>query len=281
MSETLLEIRGLRVSLPTPNGMVDVVRDANIEVRQGEIVGLAGESGSGKTMTSSAVLGLLPPSAQTGGKIMFGEQDLLQLSPKDMNKVRGREIAMVFQDPGSSLHPLLRVGTQITEHLKFHLGLGRAAANERAIELLQQVRIPNPETALSAYPHQFSGGQRQRVAIAIALACDPKLIIADEPTTALDVTVQAGVLRLFDRLSREMGLSILFITHDLGVLSSVTDRSYIFRDGAVVESGITAAVLNRPQHDYTRSLIGARFQSLAEGAVRADARDLPEEGAAR
>ncbi|UOQ61791.1 ABC transporter ATP-binding protein [Leucobacter rhizosphaerae] len=284
MAETLLEIRGLRISLPTPNGAVEVVRDASIEVKQGEIVGLAGESGSGKTMTSSAVLGLLPPSAQTGGEIMFGGRDLLQLSAEEMNRVRGREISMVFQDPGSSLHPLLRIGTQITEHLRYHLGLSRAAANARAVELLHQVRIPNPKTALSAYPHQFSGGQRQRAAIAIALACDPKLIIADEPTTALDVTVQAGVLRLFDRLSREMGLSILFITHDLGVLSSVTDRSYIFRNGAVVESGVTADVLNRPQQEYTRSLIEARFQSLAERVDRAepaDVGDLSENGAAQ
>jgi ABC-type dipeptide/oligopeptide/nickel transport system ATPase component len=260
----MLDIRDLRVTLPTPSGIAEIVRSADLQVGVGEIVGLAGESGSGKTMTASAVLGLLPNGAQATGQIEFGGRNLLALTEPEMNAVRGKDIAMVFQDPGASLHPLLRVGTQITEHLRFHLGLGRADAKKRAVELMHQVRIPNPESALSAYPHQFSGGQRQRVAIAIALACDPKLIIADEPTTALDVTVQAGILRLFDRLSREMGLSILFITHDLGVLSSITDRSYIFRDGAVVESGVTVDVLNHPTHEYTRALIGARTHSLAE-----------------
>jgi ABC-type microcin C transport system duplicated ATPase subunit YejF len=263
----MLDIRDLRVTLPTPSGIAEIVRSADLQVGVGEIVGLAGESGSGKTMTASAVLGLLPKGAQATGQIEFGGRNLLALTEPEMNAVRGKDIAMVFQDPGASLHPLLRVGTQITEHLRFHLGLGRADAKKRAVELMHQVRIPNPESALSAYPHQFSGGQRQRVAIAIALACDPKLIIADEPTTALDVTVQAGILRLFDRLSREMGLSILFITHDLGVLSSITDRSYIFRDGAVVESGVTVDVLNHPTHEYTRALIGARTHSLAERAA--------------
>lgn len=261
---SLLEISNLKVTLPTPGGPAQVVRDATIHVGEGEIVGLAGESGSGKTMTSSAVLGLLPMGARTEGAIHFGGRDLLKLDEREMNAVRGKEIAMVFQDPGASLHPQLRVGLQITEHMRVHLGLSRVEAKNRAIELMREVRIPNPESAFTAYPHQFSGGQRQRVAIAIALACEPKLIIADEPTTALDVTVQAGILRIFDRLSRERGLSILFITHDLGVLSSVTDRSYIFQNGAVVESGVTSEVLNRPQHDYTKSLIAARSQTLIE-----------------
>lgn len=266
MTSSLLEINDLRVTLPTPGGPAEIVRGATIHVGEGEIVGLAGESGSGKTMTSSAILGLLPAGARTEGEILFGGQDLLTLEHAQMNAVRGKEIAMVFQDPGASLHPQLRVGLQITEHMRVHLGIGRDEAKRRAIALMDEVRIPNPESAFTAYPHQFSGGQRQRVAIAIALACEPKLIIADEPTTALDVTVQAGILRIFDRLSRERGLSILFITHDLGVLSSVTDRSYIFKNGEVVESGVTTEVLNHPAHEYTKALIAARSQTLVERA---------------
>ncbi|GAA1441654.1 ABC transporter ATP-binding protein [Leifsonia poae] len=260
----MMTIDALRVSLPTSSGYVDVVRDATLTIGEGEIVGLAGESGSGKTMTSSAILGILPTGARTSGAVTFEDRNLLTLAERDLGHVRGNRIAMVFQDPTAALHPLLTIGTQITEHMRHHLGIGKKEAVERAVDLLDQVRIAEPRKALRSYPHQFSGGMRQRAAIAIALACEPRLLIADEPTTALDVTVQAGILQLFDRLRDETGVSVLFITHDLGVLSTIADRTYVFKDGAVVESGETEDVLLRPEHEYTKALIASRAQSLAQ-----------------
>ncbi|WP_368498656.1 ABC transporter ATP-binding protein [Herbiconiux sp. A18JL235] len=262
----LLSIEGLSVTMPTPAGLTELVRDTDIVIGDGEIVGLAGESGSGKTMTASAVMGILPPGARATGRIMFEGRNLLELRRKELDAVRGNRIAIVFQDPTAALHPLLRIGTQITEHLIAHTGVSKKQADARAVELLELVRITDPKSAVKAYPHQFSGGMRQRAAIAIALACEPRVLIADEPTTALDVTVQAGILRLFDRLARETGVSMLFITHDLGVMSSIADRTYVFKDGSVVESGVTSLILNDPQHEYTRALIDARAQSLAPKA---------------
>ncbi|MBN9630770.1 MAG: ABC transporter ATP-binding protein [Actinobacteria bacterium] len=261
--------------MPTAHGATRLVHDTTIEIGEGEIVGLAGESGSGKTMTASAVLGILPPGARPRGRIEFEGRDLLQLRPRELDAVRGNRIAMVFQDPSAALHPLLRIGTQITEHLIHHTGVSKKQADARAIELLDQVRITDPHTAVRAYPHQFSGGMRQRAAIAIALACSPRLLIADEPTTALDVTVQAGILRLFDRLCRETGVSMLFITHDLGVMSAIADRTYVFKDGTVVEHGITTEILNRPHHEYTRALIASRAQSLAADRSQNDTEARP------
>jgi oligopeptide/dipeptide ABC transporter ATP-binding protein len=252
-----LEVEGLRVRLPTPRGFATVVDGIDYHVEPAQVFGVAGESGSGKTMSMLALLGLLPPGAVVEGRAAFGGQDLLRLKGSDLRAVSGRDIGMVFQDPMTSLHPMLTIGQQLTEHMRRHLGLSRRAADDRAIELLDQVRIPGPRSALHAYPHQFSGGMRQRIAIAIALACGPRLLIADEPTTALDVTVQAGILRLLDRLRRERDLSVVLITHDLAVMSSIADRISIFYAGRVVESGTRADVLQRPRHPYTRALLDA------------------------
>jgi oligopeptide/dipeptide ABC transporter ATP-binding protein len=204
-----------------------------------------------------ALLGLLPEGAVVGGRVRFEDRELLGLPTSRLRRIAGRDLAMVFQDPLTSLHPMLSIGRQLTEHVRIHLGLDRRAAERRALELLEEVRIPDGAAALRAYPHQFSGGMRQRIAIAIALACRPKLLIADEPTTALDVTVQAGILRLLDRLRRESDLAVVLITHDLGVLSAIADRVSIFYAGRVVESGPRQDVLQRPRHPYTRALLDA------------------------
>jgi oligopeptide transport system ATP-binding protein len=261
---TLLAVEGLRVKLPTPAGFATVVDGVDYQVEQAQVFGVAGESGSGKTMSMLALLGLLPPGSVVEGRATFGGTDLLQLSARELRAVSGLEIGMVFQDPMTSLHPMLTIGRQLTEHVRLHLGLDRQAATRRAEELLDVVRIPDPASALRAYPHQFSGGMRQRIAIAIALACRPRLLIADEPTTALDVTVQAGILRLLDRLRREQELSVILITHDLAVMSSLADRVSIFYAGRVVESGSRAEVLQHPRHPYTRALLDALPHPEAE-----------------
>jgi oligopeptide/dipeptide ABC transporter ATP-binding protein len=253
----LLEVEGLRVRLPTPTGFATIVDGVDYHVQRGQVFGVAGESGSGKTISMLALLGLLPAGAVVEGSAAFAGQDLLRLRGRDLRAVSGRDIGMVFQDPMTSLHPMLSVGRQLTEHVRRHLGLGRRAAGDRAVELLHQVRIPDPRGALHAYPHQFSGGMRQRIAIAIALACDPRLLIADEPTTALDVTVQAGILRLLDGLRREHDLSVVLITHDLAVMSSIADQVSIFYAGRVVESGPREELLRHPRHPYTRALLDA------------------------
>jgi oligopeptide transport system ATP-binding protein len=259
----LLEVEGLRVRLPTAAGLVTIVNGVDYAVEAGEVFGVAGESGSGKTISMLALLGLLPAGAETDGSALFGGHDLLRLGRSELRAVCGREIGMVFQDPMTSLHPMLSIGKQLTEHVR-RLGLDRRAAERRAIELLDQVRIPDPPSALHAYPHQFSGGMRQRIAIAIALAAGPKLLIADEPTTALDVTVQAGILRLLDRLRRENDLSVVLITHDLGVMSAIADRISIFYAGRVVEAGPREEVLRLPRHPYTRALLDALPHPEAE-----------------
>ena len=253
----LLEVEGLRVRLPTPSGYATIVDGVDYLVEPAQVFGVAGESGSGKTVSMLALLGLLPTGAVVEGRAAFGGKDLLRLRGRQLRAVSGRDIGMVFQDPMTSLHPMLTVGRQLTEHVRRHLGLGRHAASQRAIELLEQVRIPGPSSALHSYPHQFSGGMRQRIAIAIALACGPRLLIADEPTTALDVTVQAGILRLLDRLRRERELSVVLITHDLAVMSSIADSVSIFYAGRVVESGPREGLLQHPRHPYTRALLDA------------------------
>ncbi|WP_031169149.1 ABC transporter ATP-binding protein [Streptosporangium roseum] len=248
---SLLAISDLKVSI----GGKEILRGVDLDLRAGRVHGLAGESGSGKTMTGLAVLGLLPHGARTSGRIALGERDLLAMSAKELNTVRGGEVAMVFQDPATSLHPMLSVGRQLTEHMRHHLGLDKKQARARALELLGQVRIPGPEAAIDRYPHQFSGGMRQRIAIAIALACSPKVLIADEPTTALDVTVQAGVLRLLRGLCDDLGLAVLLVTHDLGVMSAVADEVSVMKEGLVVETGPRGQVLRDPTHPYTRALL--------------------------
>lgn len=263
----VLEISGLTVDLPSPSGGggTRILHGVDLALRRGRVHGLAGESGSGKTMTGLAVVGLLPHGARTGGTVRLaagdeadsGATDLLSLPPARLNALRGREVAMVFQDPSTSLHPMLSIGHQLTDHLRHHLKVGRKEARERAVELLGQVRIPAAGEALGRYPHQFSGGMRQRIAIAIALACEPRVLIADEPTTALDVTVQAGVLRLLRRLCDELDLAVLLVTHDLGVMSAVADEVSVMRHGLVVETGPRGRVLTAPEHPYTRSLLDA------------------------
>ncbi|MFC6081909.1 ABC transporter ATP-binding protein [Sphaerisporangium aureirubrum] len=260
-----LTIEGLKVSI----GGHDILRGVDLALTPGRVHGLAGESGSGKTMTGLATLGLLPHGARASGRIALGDRELLSLPPRELNRVRGREIAMVFQDPATSLHPMLTVGRQITEHMRHHLRLGKAEADARATDLLGQVRIPSPAAAVRRYPHQFSGGMRQRIAIAVALACGPRVLIADEPTTALDVTVQAGMLRLLRRLCDELGLAVLLVTHDLGVMSAVADDVSVMRDGLVVETGPRARVLREPDHPYTRALLDA---------LPREGTDLPQEG---
>ena len=247
---SLLTVDGLRVRLPIAGGDVTVVDGVAYDVRPAEVFGIAGESGSGKTISMLALLGLLPDRSTVEGSARFDGKELLTMPRRRLRAITGRELTMVFQDPMTSLHPMLSVGKQLTEHVRSHLGLDRRSAEKRAVELLADVRIPDPPSALHAYPHQFSGGMRQRIAIAIALACRPKLLIADEPTTALDVTVQAGILRLLDRLRHEHELAVVLITHDLGVLSSIADTVSIFYAGRVVESGTRDAVL---QHQIGRA----------------------------
>ncbi len=254
---SLLEVDGLRVALRAGSGLLTVVDGVDYRVEQGEVFGVAGESGSGKTMSMLALLGLLPEGARVEGQVRFEDRDLLGLSRSQLRRISGRELSMVFQDPLTSLHPMLTIGRQLSEHVRRHLGLDRRSAERRALELLAQVRIPDGAAALRAYPHQFSGGMRQRIAIAIALACGPKLLVADEPTTALDVTVQAGILRLLDRLRREHELAVVLITHDLGVMSAIADRVSIFYAGRVVESGSCEEVIRTPRHPYTRALLDA------------------------
>ncbi|MCW2569311.1 MAG: Oligopeptide transport ATP-binding protein OppD [Mycobacterium sp.] len=248
---TVLDIAGLTLGI----GENEILRGVDLRLEAGRVQGLAGESGSGKTMTGLAVMGLLPSGSRTTGRITYGDHELLGLPPGRRNALRGTEIAMVFQDPSTSLHPMLSVGAQATDHLRHHLGLGRAAARERAVELLSRVRIPDPAGALRRYPHQFSGGQRQRIAIAIALACSPKVLIADEPTTALDVTVQAQILELLAELQGENHMALVLITHDLGVAADVADRIAVMYAGRVVESGAVRDLYRHPAHPYTEGLL--------------------------
>jgi oligopeptide transport system ATP-binding protein len=251
----VLEVENLTVALRTARGMRRAVDGVSFSIGEGEILGVAGESGSGKTITALSLLGLLPIGARTSGSVRFQGRELLGLSRKQLRGVRGAQVALVSQDPATSLHPLLRIDVQMTEHVRAHLGFSKEQARQRAIEMLDAVRIPDPESALFSHPHQFSGGMRQRIAIAMALACEPRLLVADEPTTALDVTVQAGILRLLDQLRRERGVSVMIITHDLGVMSTVSDRICVLYGGKVAEYGATASVLGQPRHPYTEGLM--------------------------
>lgn len=255
---TGLSIRGLHLDIRTGKKSTQkILRGVDVDVPAGKITGLAGESGSGKTMTAMAVIGLLPDGCSTQGEATFEGQNLLALSPGKMNKLRGKRISMIFQDPTASLHPMINIGGQLMDHMRHHLNYGKSEAHRRAIELLELVEVPRPEEALKKYPHQFSGGQLQRIAIAIALACNPSVLLADEPTTALDVTVQAGVLRLLRRLCDDLGIAILLVTHDLGVMSALADTIVVMRQGEVVETGDRYQVITAPKHPYTQALIDA------------------------
>ena len=262
-----LDIRGLTLDL----GGRRILDGVDVQVPAGSITGLAGESGSGKTMTGLAVCGLQPAGSRLGGTVAYDDgqeqvANLLRLHPRAMNRLRGRRIAMVFQDPTASLQPMLSIGTQLTDHMRHHLHLSRAQARERALGLLDRVRVPGPEDALRRYPHQFSGGQLQRISIAIAIACDPAVLIADEPTTALDVTVQAGILRLLRDLTDDLGLAVLLVTHDLGVMSALADTVAVMRDGRVVEYGSRYQVIREPTTEYARELIASLPHTPAPGA---------------
>lgn len=257
--QKLLEVRELAVSFNTYNGEVHAVRGVNLEIHKGETLAIVGESGSGKSVTVNAIMGLLPKpqSVIKSGQILLEGEDLLQKSNKEMQKIRGKEISMVFQDPMSSLNPTMKIGNQIMEGLMKHQNMNRIEAKKRAIRLLQQVGIPHPEDRMKQFAHQFSGGMRQRVVIAMALACNPKILIADEPTTALDVTIQAQILELMRAFQKEAGTSILFITHDLGVVANIADRVAVMYAGKVVEYGTVDDVFYNPKHPYTWGLLGS------------------------
>jgi peptide/nickel transport system permease protein len=256
-TEALLSVEGLHVEFRLGRRTLNAVSDVSFAIRPGECLGLIGESGSGKSVTALAVTGLVasPPGVIAGGAVRYGGRDLVGLRQAELRRIRGDEIAYIFQDPLSTLHPLMRIGDQLAEAIRVHHAVPVAEAQRRAVDLLGQVRIPEPAARARQYPHELSGGMRQRVGIAMALANDPKLLIADEPTTALDVTVQAQILKLLDALRRERGLAILFITHDFGVVAQLCDRVAVMYAGRIVETGPTAAVLDAPAHPYTRRLI--------------------------
>ena len=257
--DAILRVKDLEISFSTYAGEVQAVRGVSFELTQGETLAIVGESGSGKTVTAKSLLRLLPEANTRikSGEAIFEGQDLLKLSERQMQKVRGPRIAMVFQDPMTSLDPTMKIGRQITESLKEHLGLSGQRARERAVELLTLVGIPNPEDRFKQYPHQFSGGMRQRVVIAIALACDPQILIADEPTTALDVTIQAQILELLRDLQEQLGMSVILITHDLGVVAHTAHRVVVMYAGKVVETGTVRETFYNPQMPYTWGLLSS------------------------
>ena len=252
----VLEVRDLRVQISGRRGVVRAVDGVSLEVASGEALGLVGESGSGKSMTLRAIIGVLPAEGRvTGGQILLDGVDLVPLRQSDLNHIRGPKIAMIFQEPMSALNPVMRVGHQIAEGPRVHLGYSKAKAAERALELMQRVGIPDPERRFRAYPHEFSGGMRQRVMIAIALSCDPEIILCDEPTTALDVTIQDQILRLLSRLCRDSGVSLIFVTHDLPVVGEICDQVAVMYGGQLVERGAVRDVLLDPRHPYTLGLV--------------------------
>ncbi|ALG90882.1 MULTISPECIES: ABC transporter ATP-binding protein [Actibacterium] len=259
MAEALLVVEGLNTVLNTSEGTVRAVTDVSVEIGKGEIVGIVGESGCGKSMTVMSIMGLVPspPGEVTGGRVMFDGTDLRTLSGAEMQKTRGRRIGMIFQDPMTFLNPVLTIESQISEMLRHHLNLTKAERRERVIDLLRRVRIPDPARVVASYPHQLSGGMRQRILIATAISCDPELIIADEPTTALDVTVQAQILELLKEIIHDMGSSLLLITHDLGVVAETCDRVYVMYAGKVVEEAPVDELFRTPKHPYTQGLLAS------------------------
>ncbi|MCB4771255.1 ABC transporter ATP-binding protein [Ancylobacter sp. Lp-2] len=256
MSEDVLSIRNLHTHFRTEDGVVKSVRGVDLDIGPGEVVGLVGESGSGKSVTAHSIMRLIPSSGRiVQGEILFEGEDLAHASVRQMQKVRGNRIAMIFQEPMTSLNPVLRIGEQVADVLRLHRGLSKAQALDEAKNLLGRVGIPDPQARLANFPHELSGGQRQRVMIATALACRPKLIIADEPTTALDVTIQAQILDLLIDLKHDVGCSVLLITHDLGVISETADRVAVMYAGQIVEFAEVAALFDEPLHPYTLGLM--------------------------
>jgi peptide/nickel transport system ATP-binding protein len=255
-NEVLLEVRDLTVRFPTPDGVVQAVSEVSFELRRGETLGVVGESGSGKSVSNLAIMGLLNRSrTEISGEVRFEGTELLSLPPKELRKIRGRDIAMVFQDPFACLHPMYRVGDQIAEAVLAHADVPKAQARRRAVELLGLVGIPNAKERSRDYPHQFSGGMRQRAMIAMALVHNPDVLICDEPTTALDVTVQAQILELIDAVKRDFDIGVILVTHDLGVVAERADRVMVMYAGRVMEYGTDEAVFSLPQHPYTWGLL--------------------------
>jgi oligopeptide/dipeptide ABC transporter ATP-binding protein len=276
--EPLLAVEDLRVHFRTERGVVHAVNGITYDIRPGETLGIVGESGCGKSVSSLAIMGLLAANGRVAsGRALFAGRDLLPMRDKDLRRIRGREIAMIFQDPMTSLNPVLTVGRQIREALEVHFGMERKAADRRATELLDQVGIPSARARLGDYPHQFSGGMRQRAMIAIALACEPKLLIADEPTTALDVTIQAQILELLRDLVTERGTALMLITHDLGVVAGMCERVNVMYGGTIVETGPAEQLFGRPRHPYTLGLL----QSVPRLDEARGAKLRPIEGAPR
>ncbi|MEG1771124.1 MAG: ABC transporter ATP-binding protein, partial [Comamonas sp.] len=280
-SAPLLDIRGLDIQFRGSRGPIQAVRGLDLKIQRGETLALVGESGCGKSTTALAILRLLAPGATLKGNIMFDGRDIVAMPPAELRALRGRDISMVFQEPMTSLNPVHTIGAQIIETLRQHENLTAAAARKRAVELLDLVRIPEPQRRLDDFPHHLSGGQRQRVMIAMAMACRPRLLVADEPTTALDVTVQAQILELLDGLRREFDMALLLITHDLGLVAQWADRVAVMYAGEKVEEAATAELFARPAHAYTRGLLGASLhggrslhytaERLPEIRVRVDA----------
>jgi len=267
---SLLEVRGIETRFGTQDGTVHAVNGVSFYLEVGETLAVVGESGSGKSVTMMSLLQLLPmpPAEITGGVAVFGGRDLLKLGQDEIQNVRGGQIGFIFQDPMTSLNPVLTVGYQVMEPLRRHLGLSKREARSRAVQMLELVGIPHANERLADYPHQFSGGMRQRVMIAIALACDPKLLIADEPTTALDVTIQAQIVELVKKLRQELGMAIIWITHDLGVVAGVADRVLVMYAGQVVEHADVRSLYANPQHPYTRALLATLPHVDAGGPQR-------------
>jgi oligopeptide transport system ATP-binding protein len=254
--QPLLSVEDLRVEFWTQRGTVHAVNGISFDIAPGETLGIVGESGCGKSVTSLALMGILPRAGQiTGGTAMFGDRDLFRLSDRELRRIRGRDIAMIFQDPMTSLNPVLTIGRQIREALQAHFDLGKGEANRRVSGLLDQVGIPSADIRLKDYPHQFSGGMRQRAMIAMALACEPKVLIADEPTTALDVTIQAQILDLLRRLVEDRETALILITHDLGVVAGMCERVNVMYDGMFMETGSAEQLFGRPRHPYTLGLL--------------------------
>ena len=259
MPDLLLDVQGLETEFKTPDGIVHAVNGVSFGLEEGETLGVVGESGCGKSVTMLSVLGLIPnpPGKVTAGKAFFFGQDLLKMSREEIRHVRGAQISMVFQDPMTSLNPVLTIGRQLTEPLILHLGMTKRQAETRAAELLSMVGIPNAAERLGDYPHQYSGGMRQRVMIAMALSCNPQILIADEPTTALDVTIQAQIIELVKRLRDELGMAIVWITHDLGVVAGIAQRVMVMYGGFIIEEADVKDLYANPQHPYTLSLLGS------------------------
>ncbi len=288
MSKPILEVQELCTSFFTDEGVVHAIDKVSFSLEKGETLGIVGESGSGKTVTSKTLMRIIPspPGKITGGKVLFHGKDLAAATDKEMQKIRGNKIAMIFQEPMSALNPVFTVGWQIDESLRLHQkNLTKAQRAKRVLEMLHKVKIPSPEQRVREYPHQLSGGMRQRVMIAIALACNPEILIADEPTTALDVTIQAQVLRLIGDLKTELGTAVILITHDLGVVAEVCDRVIVMYAGQVVEEASIDDIFHSPSHPYTRALLrsipkrgkrvaGAKFETI-EGMVP-DLKNLPK-----